>query len=198
MGSSVDEYVRASEVAALDERHVDSQITHGSCVLETLALLSEANVRYVIADNFGYAVSYCWRRLYVDLVSPYQRGGDAAEERWERLRAGFAHTDLALTWSMARRAFLELLDSFINEGYTPALGDRLREVVNCYGLDLELGDIFALPQDVEPLLERIGSPFVWWDDAVESSEQERQPFDFEREEHRALLMRRLREENGQA
>lgn len=197
MGPSVDEYVRASEEAALEERHVDGQIMHGSCVLETLALLEEANVRYVIADNFGYAVSYCWRRLVAELVSPAERGNEAEQERWERLRVRFSHAELADAWSTARQAFLELLNSFTHEGYTPALSDRLREVVNQYGLDLELGEIFALPQDIEPLLARIGSPFVWWDDAVESLEQERQPFDFDREEHRALLARRLREENGQ-
>lgn len=197
MGSSVDEYVRASEVAALNEAHVDGQVNHDSCVLETLALLDEANVRYVIADNFGYAVSYCWRRLLMDLVSPAERGGDGAQEHWERRRVGFAATDLALAWSAARRAFLELLDSFINDGYTLALADRLREIVNHYGLDLELGDIFTLPQDADLLLARIGSPFAWWDDAVESPEQEEQTFDFDREEHRALLTRRLHEENGQ-
>jgi hypothetical protein len=167
-------------------------------VLETLPMAHGSGPHYVIADDFGYAVSYCVRRLLEDLVSPAQRGSDQSQERWEQLRAAFAREDLTIAWDAARQAFSALLDDFVRDGYAPIQGDRLLDIANRYGLELELGDIFVLPRDAEALLARIGNPFTWWDDTMDRPEQEEQVFDFTNEAHRALLARRLREENEKA
>jgi hypothetical protein len=195
MALSADEYRRAWERRESLTLRYNSHIIPGTCVLETLAMVNNTAMRYVFVDDFGYAVSYCRQRLFEDLVPPDQRGSDASLERWRRMRSAFASDDLAISWAAADAAFSLLLDAFIIQGYTLALSGRLREVVNRYGLDLELGEIYVAPQDVPALLRQIGTPFVWWDDDVERPEQERQSFDFANARHRAILARRLREKN---
>lgn len=195
MALSVEEYRRAWESDGARSQRYNRQIVPGSCVLETLALVTDTSTRYVFVDDFGDAVSYCRQRLLVDLVPPDQQGNQASFEQWSRLHAAFAPEDLAIAWVEADDTFSALLDAFIADGASHALIDRLRTVVNRYGLDLELGAIWALPQDLQALLAQIGDPFVWWDEAMEREEQERQPFDFENEQHRAMLARRLSEQN---
>lgn len=175
--------------------HCNRRVIAGTCVLETLAMVNDTNLRYVFVDDFGYAVSYCRQRLLEDLTPPDQRGSDESLERWRRMRSAFSSDELATSWRAADEALSTLLDRFIAAGYADELSERLREVVNTYGLDLELGEIYVVPQDIEALLTRIGNPFVWWDDDVERPEQERQTFDFSDARHRAILTRRLRELN---
>ena len=138
----------------------------------------------------------------MDLVPPGQRENHGSPEDWSRLRAGFAPEDLAVAWTATDEALSALLDAFVassassDEGVTPALVERLRATVNRYGLNLELGAIYVLPQDLAALLDQVGNPFVWWDDAMERAEQERQPFDFDNQQHREMLARRLSERNA--
>ena len=172
----------------------NTQIIPGTCILETLTMVNNPSLRYVFVDDFGYAVRYCRQRLLEDLVPPDQRDGQDSVEQWWRMRSAFRADDLAQSWSAEDAALIGLRYMFAVGGYTPALGDRLREVVNTYGLDLELGDIYVLPQDLAAVLERVGNPFVWWDDEVNSAEDERQTFDFANPRHRQILARRLREE----
>jgi hypothetical protein len=214
MALSVDDYRRAWESDGSCSQRCNHQIIPGSCVLETLALVKGAGTRYIFVDDFGDAVSYCRQALCVDLTPPDQRENHGSPEDWRRLRAGFAPEDLAIAWTAADEAFSALLDAFITStastastasvestestesadtGVAPALVERLRAVVNRYGLNLELGEIYVLPQDLAALLDHVGNPFVWWDDAMERAEQERQPFDFDNEQHRAMLARRLSE-----
>lgn len=198
MALSADQYRSAWERDGEGAPHFNSRLIPGSCVLETLAMVNDVGLRWVFVDDFGYAVSYCWHRLRADLVPPEQRAGASAgesSEQWRRMRSAFAPEDLAMRWVEVDSAFTALLSAFISGGYAPALGSLLREVVNRYGLDLELGEVYVLPEDLAALLEQIGNPFVWWDDAVERAEQESTPFDFANEEHRAVLARRLCEQN---
>jgi hypothetical protein len=162
-------------------------------VLETLSLAEMADLSTVFVDDFGFAVGYCRQRLLSDLTPPGRHVAAAVSERWRRTRASFAPEWLAARWVAAEREFAALLDNFILYGYTHALGERLRAVVFSESLDLELGAIYVVPADAPDLLARVGNPFVWWDDAVEQPEQERQVFDFDNALHRAALARRLRE-----
>jgi hypothetical protein len=195
MALSVDEYRRAWENSGSRAERFNSHLLPGSCVLETLAMVHDVSMRFVFVDDFGDAVSYCRQRLFADLVPPDQRDNAASPDHWRRLRAAFAPEALASAWAAADAALAELLDAFIGQGVTPALAERLREVVNHYSLDLELGEIYLLPQDLPALLAQVGNPFVWWDDAIQSAEQEEQPFDFANDQHRETLSRRLRELN---
>ncbi len=208
MALSVDDYRRAWESDGSRSQRCNRQIIPGSCVLETLALVNDAGTRYVFVDDFGDAVSYCRQCLFADLTPPDQRENhgspEDSREGWSRPRAGFAPEDLAIAWAAADEALSALLDAFIasaassesaDAGVAPALVERLRTTVNRYGLNLELGAIYVLPQDLAPLLDQVGTPFVWWDDAMERAEQERQPFDFGNEQHRAMLARRLSEQS---
>lgn len=161
-------------------------------------MVRDTNIRYVFVDDFGYAVGYCHQRLLEELTPPDQRGGDESVEQWWRMRSAFDPAALAATWALADDALTTLLETFIADGYSQALSERLREIVNTYGLDLELGEIYVLPQDLNALLAQVGNPFVWWDDAIERPEQERETFDFGDARHRAMLVRRLREANEPA
>lgn len=192
------EYQHAWDPQEPARAHYNRRIIPGTCVLETLAMVRDANLRYVFVDDFGYAVTYCRQRLLEDLTPPHQRGGDESLERWIRMRSAFSSDYLATCWQAADEALSALLDRFIADGYTVELGARLREVVNTYGLDLELGEVYVVPQDISALLTQVGNPFVWWDDAVERPEQERETFDFADDRHRAILARRLRELNESA
>lgn len=177
------------------------QLGPQSYVLETLTWSSDApdaGVRYVIVDGFVQAIAYCQRRLAWDLVAPAERDDDEALERWRRSRAVFAPGKLERRWRAASQALADLraeANEAHDERATAALGERLRAISQQYALDLELGSIYALPDDLAALLAAIGAPFVWWDDDIQSVEQERAPFDYADTRHRAILARRLREQN---
>ncbi len=195
MALSADEYRRAWEQQDAAPFRFNRRIVPGTCVLETLAMVKSVGLRYVFVDDFGYAVSYCRQRLCEDLVPPEMRGGAEGPGEWLRMRAAFTAADLDRSWAVADATFALLLDAFITQGYSRALSERLRVVVNDYGLDLELGEIYLLPQDIASLLGQTGNPFVWWDDDVSRPEQEHQTFRFADARHRAILARRLREVN---
>lgn len=186
----------------------NDQLGERSCVLETLLWLGDsadpagrAGLRYVIVDDFAQAIDFCQRRLLVDLVAPElpewseQPEERAALARWRRARARCAPDKLAVRWRAVRRALTALRQEVAEAGYAPALGERLRAIVQRYGLDLELGAVYVLPDDLAALLARVGDPFVWWDDAIERAEQQRAPFDYANPAHRAILARRVREAN---
>jgi hypothetical protein len=183
-----EEYLRAWERAESRTPHLNRQLAAGSCVLETLSLVVNPAERYVFLDDFGYAISYCRQRLWEDLVPPKKRGGgedlEKLSRRWRRMRKAFSLTYLATNWKQADAAFIELLDVYVRDGYSRALGDRLREIVNAYGFDLELGEIYALPSDLPALLAAMGD--------------DRATFNFSNARHRAILARHLRETNKTA
>ncbi len=177
------------------------QLGPQSCVLETLTWSSDApdaGVRYVIVDGFAQAIAYCQRRLAWDLDAPAERDDDEARERWRRSRSVFAPGELERRWRAASQALADLraeANETDDERARAALVERLRAISQQYALDLELGAIYTLPADLAALLAAIGAPFVWWDDDIQSVEQERAPFDYADTRHRAILARRLREQN---
>ena len=203
-----------SVTSSLDQH---DQLGQQSCVLETLLWsdssadlanpAGRAGLRYVILDGFEQAIDFCQRRLLADLVAPMPpEEAEEAEEpeeaeesatlaRWRRARARFAPDKLAVRWRAARRALAALRQQTAEAGYAPALAERLRDVVQRYGLDFELGAVYVLPDDLAALLARVGDPFVWWDDAIERAEQAHMPFDYTNPAHRAALARRVREAN---
>lgn len=184
MPLSREEYLRAWERAESRAPHLNRQLAPGTCVLETLSLVVNPDERYVFLDDFGYAISYCRRRVWEDLVPPDKRDSAEPVERWRRMRNAFSLVYLGVCWARADTAFSNLLDTYIANGYSRELGDRLREIVNTYGLDLELGEIYALPRDLPALLAVMG------DDRI--------GFNFSNANHRARLARRLREINKTA
>lgn len=178
------------------------QLGPRSCVLETLTWspgAPAASLRYVIVDDFAQAITYCQSRLAQDLIAPIapevgEEEGD--EERRRRARAIFVPGELERRWRAAEQALAELrAEADADEPDTSALSEQLRAVTQQYALDREVGAIYALPDDLAALLAVIGNPFVWWDDAVQSVEQERAPFEYANARHRAILARRLREQN---
>ena len=198
MSLSANEYQAAWSGGSGLRTRLNRRLIPGTCVMETLPMVRDTNIRYVFVDDFGYATSYCYQRLREELTPPDQRGGDESEEHWWRMRSAFDPAELAASWSAAETGLTTLLETFIAEGYSEALSERLREIVNTFGLDLELGEIYILPQDINALLAHVGNPFVWWDDAIDGPEQERETFDFTDTRHRAMLVRRLREANEPA
>lgn len=200
------------ETAVTSSLDQNDQLGEQSCVLETLLWSDSsadpadpggrAGLRYIILDGFEQAIDYCQRRLLADLVAPTSPEESAGPEesatlaRWSRARARLAPDKLAVRWRATRRALAALRQQTAEAGYAPALAERLREVVQRYGLDFELGAVYVLPEDLVALLARVGDPFVWWDDAIERPEQERMPFDYANPAHRAILARRVREANA--
>lgn len=154
------EYLRAWERAEASAPHLNSRLIRGTCVLETLSMVVDPDLRFVFVDDFGYATSYCRHRLWEDLTPPDERGSDESVERWFHMRSAFSAGELADAWVAADAAFSELLDAFIAGGYSSALASRLREIVNTYGLDLELGEIYVLPKDIQALLARADDPAI--------------------------------------
>lgn len=183
------------------EAHMTSsggQLGPHTCVLETLTWspgAPAASLRYVIVDDFAQAITYCQSRLAQDLIAPIApEEGD--EERRRRARAIFVPGELERRWRAAEQALAELrAEADADEPNISALSERLRAVTQQYALDLEVGAIYVLPDDLAALLAVIGNPFVWWDDAVQSVEQERAPFEYANARHRDILARRLREQN---
>jgi hypothetical protein len=184
------------------------QLGPRSCVLETLTWSPDApaaSLGYVIVDDFAQAIAFCRSRLAQDLIAPIApiapEGRDEAEdravlERWRRARAIFVPGELERRWRAAEQALAELgAEANADAPNTAALSERLRAVTQQYALDLEVDAIYALPDDLAALLAVIGNPFVWWDDEVQSVEQERAPFDYANARHRDILARRLREQN---
>lgn len=178
------------------------QLGPHSCVLETLTWspgAPAASLRYVIVDDFAQAITYCQSRLAQDLIAPIapEEGDEEGDvERWRRARAIFVPGELERRWQAAEQTLAELrAEADADEPNTSALGERLRAVTQQYALDLEVGAIYALPDDLAALLAVTGNPFVWWDDAVQSVEQEHAPFDYANARHRDILARRLREQN---
>lgn len=192
------EYLRAWKRADTGSLCLNRRLVPGTCVLEILSMVVSPDLRYVFVDDFGYAVSYCRRRLWEDLTPPYERGSDESVERWRRLRAAFSLDELTSAWTAADAAFAELLEAFIAAGYSCELGDRLREIVFAYSLDLELGEIFVLPRDIEAILAHVGDVFAWQADGVRQPCREESVFDFADTKHRAELARWLREANQPA
>lgn len=196
------------ETAAMPSTEQSNQLGERSCVLETLLWVGadpagRAGLRYVIVDDFEQAIDCCQRRLLEDLVAPaLSEESEQPEEpeeraalaRWRHARARFAPDELAVRWRAAHRELAALRQEAAS-GYAPAPGERLGAIVQRYGLDFELGAVYALPDELAALLARVGDPFVWWDDDVERAEQERAPFDYANPAHRAILARRVREAN---
>lgn len=196
---TVDQYARAWERKGATAPRLNSRLIPGASVLETLSMVVSPSMRYAFVDDFGYAVSYCLDRLRHDLTPPDEQEDADSVERWWRMRSAFTSAELAAFWVAAEKGLTDVLQSFVLDGYSRSLGDRLREVVNAYGLDLELGEIYVIPQDLPALLARLGNPLVWWDDDIERlPELEQQPFNFADMRHRTILARRLREENVSA
>ena len=196
MARTAREYLRVWEPVGASSPHLNSRIVPGTCVVETLSMVVAPDQRYVFVDDFGYAISYCRRCLWVDLLPPYERGSDESVERWHRLRSAFSLDELADAWMAADAAFSELLRAFIADGYSHALGDWLREIVNTYGLDLELGEIYVLPQDLPALLTQVGYPtLVRQKESAKPLSNQRRTFNFADSRRRAALARWLREAN---
>ena len=198
MSLTADEYIHAWEHTGARAPRLNTRIVPGTCVLETLSMVVDPQIRHVFVDDFGYAVSYCRNRLLADLIPPDERGHGEPAERWWRMRSAFTPSELAISWAAADTAFSKLLDAFIADGYSRALGDRLREVVNTYGLDLELGEVYVFPQDIHAILSRAGNLFAWWDEGVVRPETMAQEFNFADVRHRTMLARWLREANKPA
>jgi len=196
MAQSAEAYLSAWESSAPKRARYNGRIVAGACVMETLTMVYAPELRYVFVDDFGYAITYCRQRLREDLTPPDQRGSDEPLEQWNRLRAAIPPDDLANAWLAADVAFTALLADFIAKGYRRSQGDRLREIVNIYGFDLELGEIYVLPLDVRALLARVGQPFTSWDAGASRAARKQQAFDFSNSRHRAALARRLRAANG--
>lgn len=189
------EYLRAWERAGATSPRLNSRLIPGTCVLETLSMVATPDQRYVFVDDFGYAVSYCRRRLWEDLTPPYERGSDESVERWHRLRSAFSLDELTDAWTAADAALSRLLRSFVADGHSQALGDRLREIVNTYALDLELGEVYVLPQDLPALLAQVGYLTVVRQDSAKAPATARRAFNFADSRRRAALARWLREAN---
>ncbi len=209
MSLTAHEYRFAWERLGAQAPSVNGAISDGTCVLETLSV----GERFVWLEDFGHAVSYCRVRLLDDLTPPdppgrepdgaHLAGGSRSLRRatprtWRETHAGFAPEDLAVRWATAETALAALLDAFIADGYSVALGERLLAVVNATGFGLELAGVYALPDDLSDVLEQAHMRFAWWDDGIDSPEQERQPFDFDDPRHRAILALHLRAENAES
>jgi hypothetical protein len=186
-------YLHAWEHAGANSPRLNSRLISGTCVLETLSMVATPDQRYAFVDDFGYAVSYCRRRLWEDLTPPYERGSDESVERWHRLRAAFSLNEMTEAWVTADSALSELLRAFIAGGYSRALGDRLREIVNTYSLDLELGEVYVLPQDLPALLAQVGYLTIVRQESPKSPSNRRRAFNFADARRRASLARWLRE-----
>jgi hypothetical protein len=199
MTRTVREYLRAWERVGASSPRLNSRLVPGACVLETLSMVATPDQRYVFVDDFGYAVSYCRRRLWEDLLPPYERGSDEPVERWHRLRSAFSLDELADAWTAADAALSALLRAFIADGYSYALGDRLREIVNTYALDLELGEVYVLPQDLQALLAQAGYlTVVRQQEVAKAPATKRQAFNFTDSRRRAALARWLQQANQPA
>ena len=190
---TVEQYMSAWERKGSQAPRLNTRIVPGACVLETLSMVVDPGMRYAFMDDFGFAVSYCHRRLKDDLIPPDELAGDGVTALWWRMRSAFTRAELAAYWVASDKALWDIVRSFVLDGYSLPLGSRLRKVVNSYALDLELGEIYVLPQDQPALFAQIGSPLTWWNERVKRPEQAEQPFDFADTRHRAILARRLRE-----
>ncbi|HEX9035949.1 MAG TPA: hypothetical protein VF808_03070 [Ktedonobacterales bacterium] len=193
MPLTVSAYVRAWERAGSRSALLNRRLIPGTCVLETLSIAARPDLRFIFVDDFGHATGFCRRRVCDDLTPPDGADG-AALERWWRMRGAFTTDELASAWMQADAAFTDLLVAFVAQGYSQALGDRLRAIVNTYSLDLEIGEIYVLPQDLPALLARNGSPLT----PLSPQPRAKRPFDFASPQGRALLARWLREANQPA
>lgn len=198
MSLTVCDYQRAWERADTESPRLNRRLVAGTCVVETLSMAAHPDLRFVFVDDFGYATSYCRRRVWEDLTPPDARGHAGSHEsleRWWSMRGSFATDELASAWAAADAAFSLLLAAFIARGYSPELGDQLRAVVSEYSLDLEIGEIYVLPQDLPRLLARKESPLAT---RPTRRSRARVPFDFANTRRRAALARWLREANQPA
>lgn len=196
MPLTLNEYLRAWERMDTGSPRLNRRLVAGTCVVETLSMAAHPDLRFVFVDDFGYAVSYCRRRVQEDLTPPdVSTASQRSLERWWSMRGAFATDDLASAWAAADEAFKLLLAAFIAQGYTPELGDQLRAIVGLYSLDLEIGELYVLPQDLPRLLARKARPL---DTRPTRRSRARQPFDFANARRRAALARWLREANQPA
>jgi hypothetical protein len=194
MTLTVNAYLRAWERVDAGSALLNRRLVPGGCVLETLSLAIRPGQRFVFMDDFGYAASYCRQRLREDLTPPVDCDL-ATRERWWTMRGAFATKELSDAWAAADAALTRLLADFTAHGYTPALASRLRAIVNKYSLDLEIGAIYVMPDDLPKLLTRKGALTSTRATARSSAPQ---PFDFANARRRAALARWLRAANQPA
>lgn len=195
MTLTINAYLRAWERVDASSPLLNRRLVPGACVLETLSLAAHPGLRFVFMDDFGYAASYCRQRLREDLTPPVD-ADLATRERWWAMRGAFATKELTEAWAAADAALTSLLADFTARGYAPALGRRLRAIVNKYSLDLEIGAIYVLPGDLPKLLTRKGALTTTTRAATPARAP--QPFDFANTRRRAALARWLREANQSA
>jgi hypothetical protein len=178
------------------------RVTPNTCVLSVSFRSDPAGDGLTFVDDFGHAIGYCRYTLQAQLQPPPQARLAASHddlpglqmmlESWKRYTSQFGPDELSRRWVAAETVFDALLQEFVREGYRPDVGQRLLAAVNASSIDLELNDIWALPGDLDRLLELTGNPLADWDAEDEEAAMAAAPsFDFTNLEHRAALAERM-------
>ena len=93
----------------------------------------------------------------------------------------------------AEQALDDLLGEFLEQGYRTGMKERLQEIVNNARTQLEIDEIFVLPDDLAALLSSTHSPFIDYDayESEEEADANAPAFDWNNPEHRAALKQHL-------
>lgn len=79
---------------------------------------------------------------------------------WSRYRSRFSNGEIRQRRAAGECALDALLDQFVREGYRPAMGQMLIEIVNAALIDFALHEVYVLPDDLSVVLRRFGNPLA--------------------------------------
>lgn len=161
-------------------------------------------------DDFGHAVEFCRFELAqpsspddeksAETESTGLPGLDMMLASWQRYKSRIPPEELQRRWNEGNSAFDQLLADFLDHGYSQELGDRLMEAANAYCEDLEIWDLYFLPDDLEDLMYTTGDPL---NESPEDADDFFAPpdkaaiaaaaraFDMDNPEHNAALVQRM-------
>lgn len=148
----------------------DEELTPTSCVIRESAHSTMIGDGCSYFPDFGDAICF-----YRYLRIPEELDSSPAEHldvpallpdlalmgwSWSRYRSRFSSEEIRRRRNDGERALDRLLGRFVHEGYRPAMGQKLMDIVNATLIDFQLRDVFVLPDDLETLFERVGNPLA--------------------------------------
>ena len=93
----------------------------------------------------------------------------------------------------AEQTLDDLLGEYLDQGYRTGMKGRLQEVVNNARTQLEVDEVFILPDDLAALFSSVGNPFVDYGEyeSGEEAEVNAPAFDWNTPSHRDALKKHL-------
>lgn len=148
----------------------DEPLRATSCVIHESSRSLARHEGLPFFRDFGDAICfYRYHRIPDELDTVPTPGSDVAALlpdlarqgwSWRAYRMCYRTEEIRRRRYEGERALDKLLGRYVREGYQPDMGAKLIEIVHATLLDFEARAVYILPDDLGPLLAKVGNPLA--------------------------------------